>query len=162
MYLTEYIYKLFYPNKKNVPYYWKNSLGKLFAKIVRKFFSVSVIPFIPFNTLRILFYRMCGYKIGKNVFIGMRCYLDDLCYKNIIVEDGAVISYGVYFACHGPHQGHNKITIKRGAYIGMRTSIIAPIDIEIGERAIVGACTLVKQSVPEGETMVGVPGRILN
>ena len=72
------------------------------------------------------------------------------------------ISYGVYFACHGHHQGHNRILIKDGAYIGMRANITARHDIEIGENAVIGASTLVNKSVPAGVTCVGVPGRLLN
>ena len=77
------------------------------------------------NGWRIFFYRLCGYKIGKHVFIGMRCYLDDLEPKMLTIEDNVTISYGVYFACHGKNQEHMPITIKRGAYIGMRASIIS-------------------------------------
>lgn len=92
----------------------------------------------------------------------MKCYFDDLCVDNMKIGDNVIISYGVYFACHGPNQGHNRIEIKNGAYIGMRASIIAPKDIEIGENAIVGAQALVNKSVPDGKTAVGIPCRILD
>ena len=52
--------------------------------------------------------------------------------------------------------------IKDGAYIGMRTSIIAPHDIEIGEKSIVGACALVNRSVAPGDTVAGVPAKPLH
>lgn len=100
-------------------------------------------------------------KWGGN-FIGMKCYIDDLCIDKIVIGNNVTISYGVYFACHGIEQGYNKIVIKDGAYIGMRTSIIAPHDIEIGEGAIVGAQTLVNKSIPAGKTAVGVPCRLTN
>ena len=45
-------------------------------------------------------------------FIGMHCYLDDLCYDKIEIGKNVTISYGVYFACHGRKQGHNKIIIE--------------------------------------------------
>ena len=93
----------------------------------------------------------------------MRCYLDDLCYEQIEIGNNVIISYGVYFACHGRKQGHNRIIIKDGAYIGMRTSIVSPKgDVVIGEKAIVGAMTLVNKSVLAGKTAVGVPCRILD
>lgn len=95
-------------------------------------------------------------------FIGMRCYLDDLCYDKIEIGKNVTISYGVYFACHGRKQGHNRIVIKDGAYIGMHSTIIAPDDIEIGERAIIGAGALVNKSVPDHSYAVGVPIRILD
>ena len=101
-------------------------------------------------------------KLGGGGFIGMKCYFDDLCYDKIEIGNNVVISYGVYFACHGRKQKHHRITIKDGAYIGMRASIIAPKgDVEIGENAIVGSMTLVNKSIPEGKVAVGVPCRIL-
>ena len=112
--------------------------------------------------VRIGLYRLCGFKIGKGSFIGMKCYLDDLCIDKIEIKNNVTISYGVYFACHGRNQGHNRIIIKDGAYIGMRANISARHDIEIGENAVIGASTLVNKSVPNGATCVGVPGKILN
>lgn len=124
-----------------------------------------MIPHMVLNGWRVFFYRLCGYKIGKHVFIGMRCYLDDLEPKMLTIEDNVTISYGVYFACHGKNQEHMPITIKRGAYIGMRASIISKnsglYGVTIGENAIVGACTLVNKDIPDGATAVGVPCRII-
>ena len=92
----------------------------------------------------------------------MKCYLDDLCVDKIEIGNNVTISYGVYFACHGKNQYHNRIIIKDGAYIGMRASIVAPKgDVEIGEKATVGAMALVNKSVPDGKTVVGVPCRII-
>lgn len=124
--------------------------------------SAKIIPHIVLNGWRIFFYRRCGYNIGKNVFIGMRCYLDDLEPKMFTVEDDAIISYGVFFACHGKNQQHTPITVKKGAYIGMRASVISgKTGVTIGENAIVGACTLVNKDIPAGATAVGVPCRII-
>ena len=91
----------------------------------------------------------------------MRCYLDDMCYDMLTIGNNVIISYGVYFACHGKNQGHYPITIEDGAYIGMKACVIARHDLEIGENAIVGAMTLVNKSIPDGKTAVGVPCRIL-
>ena len=91
---------------------------------VRKWMSAKVIPHMVLNGSRIFFYRLCGYNIGKNVFIGMRCYLDDLEPRMLTIEDNVTVSYGVYMACHGKNQDHYPITIKEGAYVGMRANII--------------------------------------
>lgn len=91
----------------------------------------------------------------------MKCYFDDLCVDKIIIGNNVTISYGVYFACHGRKQIHNKIIIKDGAYIGMRTSITARNNIEIGENAVIGAMSLVNKSVPANVTAVGVPCRVI-
>lgn len=146
---------------KEAPYYYHYSLCTIFVKPIRKWFSAVFIPQIPFSNLRIFLYKLCGYKIGKNCFIGMRCYLDDMCYNMITIGDNVTISYGVFMACHGRNQQHNPIIIKNGVYIGMNASIIARSDVVIGQNAIIGACTLVNKSVPDGATAVGVPMRIL-
>lgn len=86
-----------------------------------------------------------------------------MCYDLLEIGNDVTISYGVYFACHGRKQGHNKIVIKDGAYIGMKASIIARKEegTIIGENAVIGACSLVNKSVPDNATVVGVPAKIL-
>lgn len=148
---------------EKIPRWYKISLWDGVKKMFRKWMSAVIIPTIPFNGMRIALYRFIGYKVGGGTFIGMRCYLDDLCYDKIEIGKNVTISYGVFFACHGHKQGHNRIIIKDKAYIGMNASIVAPKgDVEIGENAMVGAMTLVNKSVPAGKTAVGVPCRILN
>lgn len=161
--VLKYIYKWTHKGVKeeDIPYYWKYSLWTVLVKPVRKWFSAAFIPYLPWNCVRIMLYRLCGYKIGKGVFIGMRCYLDDMCYDLMEIEDNVTISYGVFFACHGRGQDHQKLMIRKGAYIGMRTSIIAKKDLEIGENAVVGAMTLLDKSVGPGETVVGVPCHVV-
>lgn len=145
------------------PYYYNYSLWTIIAKPIRKYFSAVIIPTIPFSNLRVACYRLCGYKIGKNTFIGMRCYLDDMCYDLIKIGNNVTISYGVYFACHGKGQGHNTIEIEDGAYVGMNCSIISRKEggLIIGKNAIIGACSLVNKSIPENTTVAGVPAKII-
>ncbi len=159
MTFAELVYKLL---KKPVPYYAKNSVWQIIWKPIRKFFNVVLIPNIPYANVRILFYRwFVGYKIGKNVFIGMKCYLDDLEPQSIKIEDDVTISYGCYFALHGVNQKHSFIHIKKGAYIGMRTTITAGKDgIMIGQNSIVGAASLVNSDVPDNVTVFGIPAKI--
>lgn len=162
--IVKILYKLSHPgvNEEQIPPRYNISLWKAIKKPIRKWFSAVIIPTIPFNGFRVWCYRIAGYKIGKGCFIGMRCYLDDLCYDKIEIGNNVTISYGVYFACHGRKQNHHRIIIKDGAYIGMRANIIAPKgDVVIGERAIVGTQTLVNVSVPDRCYAVGVPCRIL-
>lgn len=52
--------------------------------------------------------------------------------------------------------------IKNGSYIGMRASITARHDIEIGENAVIGAMGLVNKSIPADVTAVGVPCKVVN
>ena len=91
----------------------------------------------------------------------MRCYLDDMCYDMIEIGNNVTISYGVFLACHGRKQGHNKLFIKDGADIGMNSSIVARSSegVVIGENAVVRACSLVNKSVADNSVVVGVPAR---
>lgn len=144
------------------PYYVDYPLWLIVWKPIRKYVNVVVIPHVPFTSLRRWLYRRIGFKIGRNVFIGMRCYLDDVDPAMTIIEDDAVISYGCFFACHGKNQEHMPIVIKRGAYLGMRANILSGKEgIVIGRHAVVGAGALVNRSVPDGATVVGVPARII-
>lgn len=110
---------------KRAPYYYNYSILTIIAKPIRKFVTQVLAPNCPFNIVRILLYRLCGFKIGKHTFIGMKCYLDDMCHDLLIIGNNVTISYGVYFACHGKGQGHVPIVIDDGAYIGMRANIIS-------------------------------------
>lgn len=154
---------------EKAPYYYNYSMLEIVGKPIRKWFTNVIAANCPFNCIRILIYRICGFKIGKNVFIGMRCYLDDMCYNLIKIGDNVTISYGVYFACHGRNQEHLPIEIKDYTYIGMRASIISKNNsseigggVQIGQHAVIGACTLVNKNVPDNATAVGVPCKIIN
>lgn len=152
---------------KPAPYYYNYSLLTIVGKPIRKWLTNVVAANCPFNCIRILIYRLCGFEIGKNTFIGMRCYLDDMCYDLMKIGNNVTISYGVYFACHGRNQKHLPIVIGNHAYIGMRASVITKNSSNseggttIGEYAVVGACALINKDVPPYATAVGVPCRII-
>ncbi len=152
--------------KTATPAFYNYTLLTLLAKPLRKWVTNTVAANCPFNAIRIFLYRLCGFKIGKKCFIGMRCYLDDMCYDMLEIGNHVTISYGVFFACHGHHQNHLPITISDHAYIGMRANIISKSDnnlgITIGKHAVIGACTLVNKNIPSYSTAVGVPCRILD
>jgi len=160
MYLAEVFYKKIL--KKEPPYYAKYSLIKIIWKPLKKYLNVVIIPNIPFTSIRVSLYRLIGFKIGKNVFIGMKCYLDDVVDStNFEIGDNVTISYGCYFASHGKGRGHRPIIIKKGVYIGMRSNIMSNKEgITIGENAIIGAASLVNKDIPANSTAYGVPVKI--
>ena len=156
MYLAEQFYKKIL--KKEPPYYARYSFLTILWKPIRKYLNVVIIPNIPFSNLRVTSYRLIGFNIGKNVFIGMKCYLDDVAIDKMTIEDNVTISYGCYFACHGKGQEHTTLHIERGVYIGMRSNILSTKNgIVIGEDSIIGASSLVNKSIPSNMMAVGVP-----
>lgn len=165
MRILKYVYEKC--NKRPAPYYFDYSLGTILMKPIRKWLTNAVAANCPFNCIRVFIYRMCGFEIGRHTFIGMRCYLDDMCYDLLTIGNNCTISYGVYFACHGKNQGHYPIKVEDGAYIGMRASVISNnadhnvFGVTVGKQAIVGACALVNRNVPAGCTAIGVPCKIL-
>jgi acetyltransferase-like isoleucine patch superfamily enzyme len=156
---AELYYKL---SRKPVPYYARYPWWLMLWKPIRKFFNVVLIPNVPFSNFRIILYRiLVGYRIGKHVFIGMKCYLDDLEPQDLTIDDNVTISYGCYFALHGKGQQHSFIHIRTGAYIGMRAMIIAGKEgVNIGQHSIIGAASLVNKDVPDNVTVCGVPAKI--
>lgn len=163
MKILRHIYENIY--HEPAPYYYDYSLMTIIQKPVRKFISNVITPVCPFNNMRIFLYRLCGFDIGKDTFIGMHCYLDDMCYDQIRIGNHVTISYGVYFACHGKGQAHLPIVIEDGAYIGMCSRIISKnkdkCGVTVGENAIIGTCTLVNKDIPAGAKAVGVPCQII-
>ena len=83
--------------KEKAPYYYDYSILTIIKKPIRKYFTNVIAANCPFNIIRIWIYKLCGFKIGKNCFIGMRCYLDDMCYDLLTIKDNCTISYGVFF-----------------------------------------------------------------
>ena len=78
--------------------------------------SAKIIPHMVLNGWRIFFYRLCGYNIGKNVFIGMRA--------NII-------------------SGKNGVTIGENAVVGACTLVNK--DIPPGATAVGIPCRILEK-----------------
>lgn len=137
----------------------ENSLFSAVWRQIRKFLNVSIIPFIPFNPLRIWLYRLIGFKIGKGVFIGMQCYLDDYAPRRMVIEDKVTVSYRVTFACHGPRTDEPRLILREGCYIGCCAVLLG--GVEIGPYATVGASAMVNRDVEPMTTVVGVPAKVI-
>lgn len=106
-------------------------------------------------------------SIGNNVFIGKDVFFDLA--NCIIIEDDVVISARVMLLTHQDCGGRimtrwyprksEGIRIGKGAWIGVQ-SIIMP-GVVLGECSVVGAGSLVLESVPAFSVVVGSPARIV-
>jgi maltose O-acetyltransferase len=138
-------------------------------KIKKKLLKL-IAKHLPGCGLRINLLRMCGYVIGKNVFIGEDfIIIDDLedMQFNLSIGDRASISPRVTFVLHTqpnesrivPYVNSRKgsITIASDAWIG--TGAVLLPDVMIGEGAVVGANSVVTKSVAPYTVVGGVPAR---
>lgn len=96
MHLLKAIYEKIH--NKPAPYYYNYSLKMVFFKPIRKWLTNTVAANCPFNCIRIVIYRMCGFKIGKGqehlpitvddgAYIGMRASIIS---KNVKSQGGYI------------------------------------------------------------------------
>ncbi len=116
--------------------------------------------------MRIFLHRRRGVHIGKNVYIGMFCYFDNLQPSYIYIEDNASVNAGTMILTHfNPMKQYAPIlqakvapvVIKKGAIVAVRSTILP--GVSIGKYAIVSAGSLVEKSVPNFTIVKGNPAR---
>lgn len=98
-----------------------------------------------------------GCRIGNNVKVHCNCYVA----QNSVIEDNAFLAPGVIIANDrypgSPNPRLVGATIKRGAQIGINATILP--GIVIGERALIGAGSVVTKNVPKETVFAGNPAR---
>lgn len=114
-------------------------------------------------------------EIQKNAHIGTRCKISShtfIC-EGVTIEDHVFIGHGVTFTNDlyprattesGDLQTQSDwkvepTIVKKGASIGSGVTVLS--NVTIGERAIVGAGSVVTRDVPAGAIVAGNPARVL-
>jgi acetyltransferase-like isoleucine patch superfamily enzyme len=141
--------------------------GFLFMKM--KNYILEILAYAcPVNSLRVLFHKWRGVKIGKNVFIGMRCVLDHAYPDYIILEDNSALAGNVYIVAHSkpPIQFRKKlpsyvdtVRIKKDAWIGLNVTVLP--GVIVGEGSIVTSGSVVSQKIPKGVMVRGNPAALV-
>lgn len=137
---------------------------------IKKKILKPLARFVPHSKLRIILFRLCGYSIGKDVFIGEDLIIsDNLKDKNVHIEDRVSIAPRVtLITASGPNSSrirqfvkviNGNIIIEKDAWVGAG-SIILP-NITIGEGAVVGAGAVVIKDVPKYTVVAGVPAKVI-
>ena len=103
--------------------------------------------------------RKTGIEIHPGATIGERLFIDHgmgvVIGETAEIGDDVTLYHGVTLGGRGLSKTKRHPTVKDGAMIGARATILGPITI--GERAKVGAGAVVLDSVPDNITVVGVP-----
>jgi acetyltransferase-like isoleucine patch superfamily enzyme len=114
-------------------------------------------------------------EIQKNAVIGRRCKISSHSFvcEGVTIEDDVFVGHGVMFindrrpraTADGRLQTESDWTVvpthvRRGASIGSGATILC--GVTIGENAMIGAGAVVTHDVAPGETVAGVPARVLS
>ncbi|CAM2753717.1 serine O-acetyltransferase [Pseudoalteromonas distincta] len=125
---------------------WRKGL-KLFARIIssisRLLTGIEIHP---------------GAKIGRRFFIdhGMGVVIGE----TAEVGDDVTLYHGVTLGGTSWSKGKRHPTLGNGVIVGAGAKILGPI--KIGEGVKVGSNSVVTKDVAEGETVVGIPGRVVS
>jgi acetyltransferase-like isoleucine patch superfamily enzyme len=115
-------------------------------------------------------------EVQKDVSIGARCKISShsfIC-EGVTIEDEVFIGHGVMFVNDRTPRAANPdgslqteadwtletTRIRKGASIG--SGAVVMCGVTVGERALVGAGAVVTRDVAAGETVAGVPARLLH
>jgi acetyltransferase-like isoleucine patch superfamily enzyme len=120
--------------------------------------------FLPWKKLRTFFHRLKGVTIGKNVEIGYMVLIDNRRPELITIEDEVTITSMCVVIAHDLSRKYNegkeiigKVLLKKGAFIGMNSTIMP--GVTIGEGAIVAAGSVVTKDVESFTVYGGVPAK---
>ncbi len=147
-------------NEKTVvtkrPYGFKRIFSKLCVMISRS-------PIFP-SQVRILILKAAGIKIGKGCFIGSNVYFDEMRPDLIEIGSQVTITSGTRILSHffNPSPSryfYGKVNIGSKVFIGMNTLIVNSVNI--GERAVLAAGSVVTKDVPKEEIWGGNPARFI-
>ena len=114
-------------------------------------------------------------EIQKNASVGRRCKISShtfIC-EGVTIEDHVFIGHGVMFINDSYPRATTpggelqtaadwkveQTIVKKGASIGTGATVLA--NVTIGERAIVGAGSVVTRDVPPDTIVIGNPARVL-
>jgi acetyltransferase-like isoleucine patch superfamily enzyme len=131
---------------------WNN----LFAILRYILFELIKVINIPFITHTI--YRMCGIKIGKNVFLGAQVILDPFYPSLITIGEDCILGWGVRILSHEGYLRHyrlGRVKIGNNVLIGAFSTIRS--GVTIGNNVIIAMGAVVDKDVPHNEIVGGVP-----
>ncbi len=139
--------------------------------IIKKLLKLLVKQ-MPMYQLRSAMLRLCGYAVGKEVYIGQDLLIIDEPSDQAMVSIGdrvaisprvtLVVSSRPNFSRIAPYVPvrHGPIIIENDAWLG--TGVVVLPDITIGEGAVVGANSVVTKDVRPYTIVGGSPARFIH
>ena len=133
-------------------------------RLIRIFFlTIQAWPIWP-GKVRAIFLRLGGIQIEMPTFVGSGVYFDTLRPDYIIIGKGAVITAGTRILTHyfSPNDGYyyfGRVKIGQDCFIGVNTLIVN--SVIIGNKAVIGAGSVVTKDIPGGEVWAGNPAHFI-
>lgn len=136
-----------------IPWYYHNALTYL----VR----YTILDFLTPSPLNILFFKMMGMKIGRNVVINTS-NISDPCL--IQLDDYVTIGGSAFMMAHYGMKGYlviDKLHLKKGAMVGLGAKLLGGVTIEEKATVLPNSAVLPKTIVAAGEKY-GVQSQVHN
>ncbi|MGI9282404.1 MAG: serine O-acetyltransferase [Endozoicomonas sp.] len=114
---------------------------------------------------------LTGIEIHPGATIGRRFFIDHgmgvVIGETAIIHDDVTLYHGVTLGgtspnrgkSHPSNQGKRHPTLEEGVVVGAGAKVLGPF--VVGANAKIGSNSVVVREVPEGATVVGIPGRIV-
>ncbi|MDF1875459.1 serine O-acetyltransferase [Sulfurimonas sp. SAG-AH-194-I05] len=141
----------------NYPGVWAIAWYRIAHKLHRANFKRFARMIMGFTQI------MTHIDIHPAAIIGHRVFIDHgngvVIGETAIVEDDVVIYQGVTLGGVSLEHGKRHPTIKKGAVLGAGAKILG--NITIGEKAKIGANSVVVKEVPDCSTAIGIPAHVI-
>jgi serine O-acetyltransferase len=106
---------------------------------------------------------LTGIEIHPGAVIGRRFFIDHgmgvVIGETAVIGDDCTLYHGVTLGGTSWQKGKRHPTLGSDVVVGAGAKVLGPIDIGAGAR--IGSNAVVVRDVPEGSTVVGVPGRLI-
>lgn len=107
---------------------------------------------------------LTGIEIHPGAVIGKRFFIDHgmgiVVGETAIIGDDCTLYHGVTLGGTSWQKGKRHPTLGNGVVVGAGAKVLGPIDI--GDDARIGSNAVVIRTVPEGATIIGIPGRVVS
>lgn len=129
-----------------------------------KFYIIEKIAFV-FRRMRILMFRLKGFKIPYSTIVERDCIFDKLYPNGIHIGENCLIATGTVILSHDHCKRVNSMPyladtfIGDNCFIGIRAFIMP--GVKIGNEVIVGSMSVVTKDVPSNSIVAGNPARII-
>ena len=105
-----------------------------------------------------------GIEIHPGAQIGRRFFIDHgmgvVVGETAVIGDDCTLYHGVTLGGTSWKKGKRHPTLGNGVVIGAGAKVLGPVTV--GDRARIGSNSVVLRNVPDGATVVGIPGHFVN